>query len=606
MTGLPYAAALEATAEGRSILMRDWRSHALGPMAGWDEGLLAALAQMLALPLPAAVVWQDHVFGNTALYGAFGDHIPPQGAVLTGDDGSDAGPLSRVLGGTAAEVRVKGTHPRWWQVVGSALYGRDGQCHGQLVQLFDITARKTAEDALRASEETLQALMDRHQRFLWRCDPAGRVVWINRLGRQFLGIDGREGAPASRWLPARDMAVLMGELQTAGQRRRPLDIHVRVRSAQQGVRWCLMHFTPLTDAQGTLHAWSGAGVDIHDWHMAASHAAHALASGEGAGFERPAFDLYGREKFCFTVDTTTGRLRTLNPRGVVQWGQQTETGPEVWADWLGRLRPEQRDRANDAFELVMSGTPAEDLWMLERPDGGTRHVHVMLFPVADASGAVSQVGGVLSLVQSRELHHVYVIAPRQKARRFDVERALAMVDIRTRRFDTLEAFAVVQDELPPGVLVIRCEKPAGEVGEARQMLSRNRQRFPWLVLAERTPEIGEVVELMRHGAATVLSPQASRTEIVAAIRAALPSREAPSTPGPDFRLDALTPRERQVLDGLLAGGTNKTIAAQLNLSPRTVEAHRAHLMDRLGARSLADLIRIVGVHHGGEPTRRAG
>jgi RNA polymerase sigma factor (sigma-70 family) len=56
---------------------------------------------------------------------------------------------------------------------------------------------------------------------------------------------------------------------------------------------------------------------------------------------------------------------------------------------------------------------------------------------------------------------------------------------------------------------------------------------------------------------------------------------------------ALPPRERDVLDGLLAGGTNKTIARDLGLSPRTVEAHRARIMERLGAESLPELVQIA-------------
>ena len=56
---------------------------------------------------------------------------------------------------------------------------------------------------------------------------------------------------------------------------------------------------------------------------------------------------------------------------------------------------------------------------------------------------------------------------------------------------------------------------------------------------------------------------------------------------------ALPPRERDVLDGLLAGGTNKTIARDLGLSPRTVEAHRARIMERLGAQSLPELVQIA-------------
>jgi len=59
------------------------------------------------------------------------------------------------------------------------------------------------------------------------------------------------------------------------------------------------------------------------------------------------------------------------------------------------------------------------------------------------------------------------------------------------------------------------------------------------------------------------------------------------------RVESLSPRERQVLDGLLAGHPNKTIAYDLSLSPRTVEVHRANLMTKMGAKSLSDLVRMA-------------
>ena len=61
------------------------------------------------------------------------------------------------------------------------------------------------------------------------------------------------------------------------------------------------------------------------------------------------------------------------------------------------------------------------------------------------------------------------------------------------------------------------------------------------------------------------------------------------------RLDSLSPREREVLDGLVAGLPNKTIAYDLKISARTVEVHRANLMTRMGATSVADLVRMVFV-----------
>jgi two-component system response regulator FixJ len=59
------------------------------------------------------------------------------------------------------------------------------------------------------------------------------------------------------------------------------------------------------------------------------------------------------------------------------------------------------------------------------------------------------------------------------------------------------------------------------------------------------------------------------------------------------RLGALSPRERQVLDALLAGRPNKLIAYDLGLSVRTVEVHRARMMERLGVRQLSEAIRVA-------------
>jgi two-component system response regulator FixJ len=59
------------------------------------------------------------------------------------------------------------------------------------------------------------------------------------------------------------------------------------------------------------------------------------------------------------------------------------------------------------------------------------------------------------------------------------------------------------------------------------------------------------------------------------------------------RLQALTPREREVLDGLAKGLPNKTIAYDLGISPRTVEIHRANVMSKLGVKSLSEALRIA-------------
>jgi two-component system CheB/CheR fusion protein len=75
--------------------------------------------------------------------------------------------------------------------------------------------------------------------------------------------------------------------------------------------------------------------------------------------------------------------------------------------------------------------------------------------------------------------------------------------------------------------------------------------------------------------------------------AAAGARQRASRTEHAMRLGTLTPRQREILDRIIAGAPNKIIAADLNLSQRTVENHRATIMAKLGARSLPELIRIV-------------
>jgi FixJ family two-component response regulator len=58
-------------------------------------------------------------------------------------------------------------------------------------------------------------------------------------------------------------------------------------------------------------------------------------------------------------------------------------------------------------------------------------------------------------------------------------------------------------------------------------------------------------------------------------------------------VDTLTPREREVLEAIVAGASNKVAGRKLRISPRTVEVHRARIMEKVGARNAADLVRIV-------------
>ncbi|HWD27994.1 MAG TPA: response regulator [Rhizomicrobium sp.] len=85
--------------------------------------------------------------------------------------------------------------------------------------------------------------------------------------------------------------------------------------------------------------------------------------------------------------------------------------------------------------------------------------------------------------------------------------------------------------------------------------------------------------------------------------------EAAEAAAAERLLGLLTPRERNVLDQLVVGRSNKVAAYELGISPRTIEIHRAHIMDKMNARSLSDLVRIslaAGRPHGTQGGGQAG
>jgi two-component system response regulator FixJ len=111
-------------------------------------------------------------------------------------------------------------------------------------------------------------------------------------------------------------------------------------------------------------------------------------------------------------------------------------------------------------------------------------------------------------------------------------------------------------------------------------------------------DIQLAVEAMKAGALDFLEKPFDDERFLAAVTSALEARRAESERAGrrhevEERLESLSQRERQVLDGLVAGLPNKTIAHDLGISPRTVEVYRANVMTKMQAGSLSELVRMV-------------
>ena len=111
-------------------------------------------------------------------------------------------------------------------------------------------------------------------------------------------------------------------------------------------------------------------------------------------------------------------------------------------------------------------------------------------------------------------------------------------------------------------------------------------------------DVALAVEAMKAGAVDFIEKPFDDAVLLGAIRSALEARPASQGDSAarteaEARLAELSPRERDVLQGLVAGKINKVIAHELSISPRTVEVYRANLMAKTGARSVSELMRIA-------------
>jgi two-component system response regulator FixJ len=163
-------------------------------------------------------------------------------------------------------------------------------------------------------------------------------------------------------------------------------------------------------------------------------------------------------------------------------------------------------------------------------------------------------------------------------------------------YDSAEAFLADAASVA-GCVLTDVRMPRIDGLELQRRLSE--QRFPLaVVLMTGQGDIALAVSAMRAGAVDFLEKPFEEQALLEAVGRALDQsqrlREADETASrATARLASLTPREREVLDLLVAGLPNKAVANKLGSSPRTVEVHRARVLDKLQARGLPDLVRIV-------------
>ena len=166
-----------------------------------------------------------------------------------------------------------------------------------------------------------------------------------------------------------------------------------------------------------------------------------------------------------------------------------------------------------------------------------------------------------------------------------------------RTYESASRFLVMFDGSGSGVIVSDVRMPEMSGLELARRLKARETTMP-IIMITGHGDVPLAVEAMKAGVVDFLEKPFEEEHLLAAIRAALAdSRQKEEEQAERERirrvLDSLSPREHEVLDGVVAGKLNKVIAHELGISPRTVEVYRANVMSKTGARGLSELVRMV-------------
>ncbi len=167
-----------------------------------------------------------------------------------------------------------------------------------------------------------------------------------------------------------------------------------------------------------------------------------------------------------------------------------------------------------------------------------------------------------------------------------------------RTFDSAQAFLDALPAQPAGCVVVDIRMPRMSGLELQRELGRRGIALPVIVITGHG-DVPVAVAALKAGAVDFLEKPFDSAALLAAVDEALKRAWSPEA-GLGFdrdtlaaRMAQLTAREREVMELVVAGQTNKAIAHRLQIALRTVEIHRAHVMEKTGARNLSELVRMV-------------
>ncbi|GEO17380.1 LuxR C-terminal-related transcriptional regulator [Microvirga aerophila] len=630
---------------GACIQAYDWSSTPLGSLEAWPQPLRTTLGTMLNSKFPGYLIWGPELisFYNDAYRPLLGSKPEALGRPLpqVWPEIWDAlRPIvADVFRGEASyfedwpvTLHRKGyPEPAWFTFSYSPIRDEADNVRGVLGTIYETTERVLTEQRLQFLVDLkgrLRGLYNPHQVRATAAEMLGRHLGASRVGYVEIDPAGETMSVERDWTAAGTPSFagryrlndfgpwIVGELK-AGHTVRIDNASTDPRTAEDAIAAEFIRtgkqatiIVPLIKDDGFAASLYVHQAEPRHWRDDEVTLAEDVAERTWTAVLRTRAETALRESeerfrqfvahsstVLWILDLETRQLQYLSPAYEAVWGEPVEAALNDPDHWVKTLHPDDRDRAITAITRASHGEEGTHEYHIIRPDGGVRWIRDKFFAMRDEHGQVRWAGGVAEDLTRHEGSTVYVVDGNEASRR-QLCLLLQGVGYEVKEFAAAEGFLEVAPVLMPGCVVLDTRAPeAGGLTLPKELKAR-RVGLPVIVMGEANGDVHVGVHAMKAGAVDFLDVPYQPEQLLDALAAARANIRETTERNQAAELAAtsvaaLSPRQRDVLDGLLAGGTNKTIARELDISPRTVEAHRARIMERLGAHSLPELVQIA-------------